>query len=64
MPQMVPTFVMNQPTGALSYTRKETNHTFHLLMTLLTCGMWAIFVWGPITIYNAMRKDKTVTKFR
>lgn len=33
-------------------TRTQTSHTFHLLMTLLTFGMWGIFVWLPITVWH------------
>ena len=33
-----------------------------LIMTILTFGMWAVFVWIPITIYNSMRHDKAKTR--
>lgn len=32
--------------------RTPTNHTFHLLMTVLTCGMWGLFVWLPIIVWH------------
>ncbi|MBP2340741.1 hypothetical protein JOF41_006919 [Saccharothrix coeruleofusca] len=34
--------------------RIQTNHTFHLIMTLVTCGLW-LFVWIPMTIINSSR---------
>jgi hypothetical protein len=45
-------------------SRKQTSHTFHLLMTIITFGAWGILVWLPITIYNAMRHDKQVTRIQ
>lgn len=46
----------------ITRSRKQTNHTFHLLMTLITFGAWGLFVWLPVTIYNSMRHDKTLTR--
>lgn len=57
-----PPIAMPHPAYAVTKVRKDTSHTFHLLMTLFTCGMWAIFVWLPIIIWNSMgprRKIKT-----
>lgn len=50
------------PHYMVTKTRKQTSHTFHLIMSILTCGVWAIFVWFPITIYNSMRHDKAKTR--
>lgn len=33
----------------------KTSHGFHLIMTIFTAGLWAIFVWLPVGIYNASR---------
>lgn len=33
--------------------RKQTSHTFHLLMSVLTGGLWALLVWGPMAAWNA-----------
>lgn len=33
----------------------KTSHGFHLIMTLLTFGLWGLFVWLPVGIYNAAR---------
>jgi hypothetical protein len=42
------------PYVSVTKVRKDTSHTFHLLMTLFTCGMWGIFVWIPIIIWHKM----------
>lgn len=47
-----PTQPLYPQTTTIKY-RKQTSHTFHLLMTVLTCGLWGIFVWGPVAIWNA-----------
>lgn len=36
----------------------KTSHGFHLIMSIITLGMWAIFVWLPIGIYNAVKNGK------
>lgn len=55
------------PAKSVSTTkvRKNTSHTFHLIMTFCTFGLWGLFVWLPITIWHALgprRKVKTVTQ--
>ena len=43
--------------------RKNTSHTFHLIMTIFTAGVWAAFVWLPLTIWHSMGpRKKVVTK--
>lgn len=41
---------------------RETSHTFHLIMTILTCGLWG-FVWIAISIWHKVgpRKKTTTT---
>lgn len=38
------------------------SHTFHLLMTIFTCGAWGIFVWFPLWLLRMIvrRKEKTI----
>lgn len=36
--------------------RIQTNHTFHLILTICTCGIWG-FVWIPMIIVNALRNS-------
>ncbi|MCW2674767.1 MAG: hypothetical protein JWP14_3356 [Frankiales bacterium] len=52
------------PSKMVTYQPVRTSHTFHLIMSLLTCGLWALFVWGPITILNAISKRRVVTRLR
>jgi hypothetical protein len=33
-------------------TRKPTNHTLHLILTLLTCGIWAVTGWPAAWAWN------------
>lgn len=45
-------------------TRRETNHTFHLLMTVLTCSLWAFVVWLPMILWHKLGpKKKVVTRY-
>lgn len=53
-----------EPQRWVSKTRKRTNHTFHLWMTLFTCGMWG-FVWITMICWNAWGpRQKTTTRAR
>ena len=53
------------PSHAVVAARKQTNHTFHLLMTVITGGMWGLFVWLPLTMWHKVGpKQKTVTRYR
>ena len=54
----------HQPRRAVTYTPKRTSHTFHLIMTLLTFGLWGIFVWLPLTVLHKLGRDRTVTRYR
>ena len=50
-------------TKEVSKTRKDTSHLFHLIMTILTCGLWGLFVWLPITVWHKTGpRRKTVTR--
>jgi hypothetical protein len=39
-------------------TRRGANHTFHLIMTVLTFGLWGLFVW-PIAALIGRRTRVT-----
>jgi hypothetical protein len=53
------------PNRMVTYSRPKTSHTFHLLMTIFTGGLWAVFVWGPMILWNAIGpRDRAVTKIR
>lgn len=53
-----------QPFLAVSKTPYKTNHTFHLIASVLTCGIWAVTVWPVVIIINRFKKDKTVTRYQ
>lgn len=39
-------------------TRRGANHGLHLVLTLLTCGMWAITGWPIAAIMGRRTKQK------
>jgi hypothetical protein len=41
-------------------SKRHTSHTFHLIMTILTFGLWSL-VWAPMTVGNMVIKEKSVT---
>lgn len=36
------------------------NHILHLLLTIITAGLWGLFVWLPLSIFGG-EKRKTVS---
>lgn len=53
------------PQQGIVKVRTQTNHTFHLLMTIFTCSAWAFFVWIPMILWHKLGpKRKIVTKYR
>lgn len=52
------------PARSVSRVPVRTSHTFHLIMSFLTLGLWAVFVWLPITIINRMSSRRVVTRYR
>jgi hypothetical protein len=51
------------PRRMVTYSRNRTSHTFHLVMTVLTGGLWAVFVWVPVILWNNFGpRSRTVTK--
>jgi hypothetical protein len=39
---------------------KRTNHLLHLILTILTGGLWGIFVWLPISLFGGQRRRVVV----
>ena len=37
------------------FVKNRINHVLHLILSVLTFGIWAIFVWLPLGIINASR---------
>lgn len=62
--QTRPAAAVVQPSRMVTYQPVRTSHTFHLIMSLLTCGLWAVFVWLPMTVLNSMSRRKVVTRIR
>lgn len=36
------------------------NHILHLILSIITAGVWALFVWLPVTVFGG-EKRKTVS---
>lgn len=63
-PMPVPVY-MAGPQQAITRDRRSTSHGLHLFLTIITFGMWGLFVWLPITIWHkAGPKRKAVTRFQ
>lgn len=44
--------------------RKDTSHGLHLFLTIVTFGMWGMFVWFPITLWHKFGpRQKSITKY-
>lgn len=52
-----------QPTRAVTSVPVQTSHTFHLILTLVTCGLWAP-VWAVVAVLNSLSKKKQTTTYR
>jgi hypothetical protein len=53
----------HQPT-AVSKSRKDTSHLLHLVLTILTAGIWGLLVWLPITLWHKVGpRKKTFTRY-
>ena len=54
-----------RPRKAVTKTRGLSggSHTFHLLMTVFTCGLWA-FVWAGTWLFRMIVRRKSVTRYR
>jgi hypothetical protein len=48
----------------ITKSKRHTSHTTHLILTLLTGGVWGVCVWAPMTVLNMMIKEKSVTYSR
>lgn len=59
------TVVVRQPRGrSVTRQRKDTSHTFHLLLTIFTGGLWGI-VWACMAGWHAIGpRRRIVTRYR
>jgi hypothetical protein len=37
------------------FVRQSPNHALHLLMSVFTCAVWALFVWLPLIVVSAFK---------
>lgn len=51
------------PHRAVMKTRKDTNHGLHLVLTILTCGMWGLCVWLPLTLWHRIGPRKKIVNY-
>lgn len=57
--------VQRGPTQSVHYEKQPMAHTFHLIMTILTAGLWGLFVWLPLgLIHSVSRGRRVTTKYR
>lgn len=61
-PQTRPT-VTAIPRKAVAWVPHQTHPLFHLIMTVLTCGLW-LPVWLVIAIIQSVTKRRVVTRYR
>ena len=40
------------------HTKDRINHILHLILSLLTVGLWAIFVWIPLGGKNSATRSR------
>jgi hypothetical protein len=52
--------VESQRNQAVLVRGRRPNHLLHLILSVVTGGFWALFVWLPIAIFGG-EKRKTVT---
>jgi len=41
-------------------SKRHTSHAFHLIMSIITCGLW-LPVWAWMTFQNMAIKERTVS---
>lgn len=46
---------------SVTRSKRDTNHTFHLILSFVTCGLWAP-VWATVWAINMMVDKKAVTE--
>jgi hypothetical protein len=56
--------VQPQPYKSVSKERglSAKSHTFHLIATICTCGVWGLFVWLPLWVFRMIVRRKKTTR--
>lgn len=63
--QTAPAAPAYQPGVMVTKQRKDTSHLLHLILTILTAGIWGLLVWLPITLWHKFGpRSKSVTRYR
>lgn len=57
-----PVVVVAGPQTTTYKERKKTSHTFHLLASVCTGGLWAPVVWAPVTAWHKAGPRKKITE--
>jgi hypothetical protein len=57
-----------RPPHLVRSVRKERglpakSHTFHLVATVFTCGLWGLLVWLPLWVFRMVFRRKIVTRY-
>lgn len=53
------------PHTSVTRVKDPMPHTMHLILTILTGGLWGLFVWLPLgLLHNLSRGRKVTTKYR
>lgn len=56
---------MSVPTQSVTRVRKDTGHLLHLVLTILTSGLWGVLVWLPLVLWHKLGpKKEIVTTYR
>jgi ribosomal protein S14 len=40
------------------HTKDRVNHVLHLLLSIVTVGLWAVFVWIPLGMKNSAARTR------
>ena len=60
-----PGYGSRMPHRAVMKTRKDTSHGLHLVLTILTGGIWGLVAWLPLTIWHRIGpRRRYVTYYR
>jgi hypothetical protein len=57
-----PQVVVQAPYRMVTTSKRHTSHGLHLFLTIITGGVWGLFVWLPLTLINMLNKEKSVTR--
>lgn len=60
-----PYYPQPYPRREVTRSRKRTSHGLHLFLTIITFGVWGLFVWLPLALWHRFGpKAKTVTTWQ